>query len=349
MNPVQFASSNPSTPAVKINNFYIGTVGNYGPSSITNFYAGIENPPPKDLTIYRSDGSNGLFLLTFNGPSGTDYEGDITPYLKNLGYVTGENNQFGRTFSTASQQDDICIVNKDLESISLGSTVGKLSFYLDGGFTPCFASGSDTIIVQGNNQFTGTLTGIASPAGTTQRYSAGNGGSISFDSSNRDKITTNLTNNSLFQDTFTMEFWVYVDGAQSNGTLFYKAPSNGQDNSLEISIGASGRITITVGADTRTTSTAALTQDAWNLLSIQFTSNTNAVRVNNGTVEAATRTAIGSALTNITSTAAVLMGSEGTTNNFNGNIAVFSLYSEGLGQASQLQNWDALKSRFGLS
>jgi len=146
-----------------------------------------------------------------------------------------------------------------------------------------------------------------------------------------------------------MEFWVYVDGAQSNGTLFYKAPSNGLDNSLEISIGASGRINITVGADTRTTATAALTQDAWNLLSIQLTSNANAVRVNNGTVDSATRTALNSALTNITSTAAVLMGSEGTTNNFNGEIAIFSLYEGTLSQAPQLQNWNALKSRFGLS
>ena len=163
MNPVQFSSSNPSIPAIKVNNFYIGTVGAYGPSPITNFYAGIENPPPKDFTIYKSNGSNELFLLTFDGPSGADFEGDITPYLKNLGYITGENNQFGRALSTASQQDDICITNKDLEPIYPGSQSGRLSFYLDGGFTPCFASGSDTTIVQGNNQFTGTLTGTSSP------------------------------------------------------------------------------------------------------------------------------------------------------------------------------------------
>ena len=340
-NPVQFSSTNPTPQSLKVNNFYIGTVGNYGPSSTTNFYASYEAGSGQ-YSVITNDSITPFYISVYN-------EDQLLTYLKGLGYTVGETNKFGRALSTASLQDDICIINKDLESIYTGTSTDKLVFYLDGGFTPCFASGSDTTIVQGNNQFTGTLTGTASPAGTTQRYSAGNGGSISFDSSNRDKITTNLTNNSLFQDAFTMEFWVYVDGAQSNGTLFYKAPSNGLDNSLEISIGASGRINITVGADTRTTATAALTQDAWNLLSIQLTSNANAVRVNNGTVDSATRTALNSALTNITSTAAVLMGSEGTTNNFNGEIAIFSLYEGTLSQAPQLQNWNALKSRFGLS
>ena len=342
-NPVQFKASLPTIPAVQRGNFYIGTAAStaYGPTSSTGYFAGL-TPPSTEYVVYTNKASGGPSIQVFDST-------EIIPYLKSFGFVTGTDNQLGRCFSSASKQDNLCVTNKDMEGIYPGSSAGDLALYLDGGFTPCYASGSDTVTTAGVNMVIGTLTGTTSPAGTTQRYSAGNGGSISFDSSNRDKITTNLVNNSLFQDTFTMEFWVYVDGAQSNGTLFYKAPSNGQDNSLEISIGASGRITITVATDTRTTSTAALTQDAWNLLSIQFTSNTNAVRVNNGTVEAATRTAIGSALTNITSTAAVLMGSEGTTNNFNGNIAVFSLYSEGLGQASQLQNWDALKSRFGLS
>lgn len=340
-NPIQFKSSAPTTLGVQRGNFYIGTATStaYGPTSATGYYAGL-TPPSSEYVAYQNKVSDGPSIRVFDNTG-------IIPYFKGFGYNVGESNQFGRAFSTASQQNDICVINKDLELIYPGSSAGDLALYLDGGFTPCFASGSDTVITAGNQMVIGTLTGTNSPAGTTQRYSTGNGGSISFNSSNRDKITTNLTNNSLFQSTFTMEFWVYVDGAQSNGTLFYKAPSNGQDNSLEINIASNGRINITVGTDTRT-STAALTQDAWNLLSIQLTSNANAVRVNNGTVDTATRTAIGSALTNITSTAAVLIGSEGATNNFNGKIAVFSLYAEGLGQAAQLQNWNALKSRFGL-
>jgi hypothetical protein len=340
-NPVQFKSSAPTALGVQRGNFYIGTATStgYGPTSSTGYFAGL-TPPSSEYVAYQNKAEGGPSIRVFDST-------EIIPYFKGFGYNVGESSQFGRAFSTASQQNDICVTNKDLEPIYPGSSAGDLTLYLDGGFTPCFASGSDTVITAGNQMVIGELTGTSSPEGTTQRYSAGNGGSISFDSSNRDKITTNLTNNSPFQSTFTMEFWVYVDGAQSNGTLFYKAPSNGQDNSLEINIASNGRINITVGADTRT-STAALTQDAWNLLSIQLTSNANAVRVNNGTVDTATRTAIGSALTNITSTAAVLIGSEGTTNNFNGKIAVFSVYAEGLGQAAQLQNWDALKSRFGL-
>lgn len=342
-NPIQFSATNPNRVALKVNNFYIGTLGNYGPSSTTNYYASFDptDQGSDNYSVITNDSINPFYIIVYG-------ESQMVPFFKGLGYSVGESNEWGRAFSTASQQDDICVINKDLEPIHLGSPSSQLSLYLDGGFTPCYASGSDTAIMQGRNQVIGTLSGTSSPEGDLQRYSAGNGGSISFSSSNRDKITTNLTNNSIFQSPFTMEFWVYVDGAQSNGTLFYKAPSNGLDNSLEINIASNGRINITVGADTRTSS-AALTQDAWNLLSIQLTSNTNIIRVNNGTVDSATRTAIGSALTNITSTAAVLIGSEGTTNNFNGNIAVFSLYPEGLGQAAQLQNWDALKSRFGLS
>ncbi len=343
--PVRFSSSAPTQTSFKINNFYIG-VGEgiaYGPTSATNFFASFP-PATGEYVIYqkRTTGSPPEF-----GVLPSDEDGLIF-YFKQLGYSVGETNKFGRALATASLQDDICVVNKDIEPIYPGTSTNKLACYLDGGYTPCYASGSDTVTAQGANQFTGVLSGTSSPEGDLQRYSAGNGGSISFDSSNRDKITTNLTNNSIFQSPFTMEFWVYVDGAQSNGTLFYKAPSNGLDNSLEINIASNGRINITVGADTRT-STAALTQDAWNLLSIQLTSNTNVVRINNGTVDAATRTAIGSALTNITSTAAVLMGSEGATNNFNGNIAIFSLYEGNLSQGPQLQNWNALKSRFGLS
>ncbi len=342
-NPVQFSSTNPTPQSLKINNFYIGTVGNYGPSLTTNFYASFDptDEGSGNYSVITNDNTTPFYISVYN-------ESQLITYFKGLGYSVGETNKFGRALSTASLQDDICVVNKDIEPIYTGTSTDKLAFYLDAGFTPCYASGSDTVLVQGTSQFTGTLSGTSSPEGNLQRYSAGNGGSISFDSSNRDKITTNLTNGSIFQSSFTMEFWVYVDGAQSNGTLFYKAPSNGLDNSLEISIASNGRINITVGADTRT-STAALTQDAWNLLSIQLTSNTNIVRINNGSVDTATRTAIGSALTNITSTAAVLMGSEGTTNNFNGKIAIFSLYEGTLSQAPQAQNWNALKSRFGLS
>ncbi len=342
-NPIQFSATNPNRVALKVNNFYIGTLGNYGPSSTTNYYASFDptDQGSDNYSVITNDSINPFYIIVYG-------ESQMVSFFKGLGYSVGESNQLGRGFSTASQQDDICIINKDLEPINLGSSQGDLALYLDGGFTPCYANGSDTCVMQGGNQVIGTLSGTSSPEGTTQRYSAGNGGSISFDSSNRDKITTNLVNNSLFQDTFTMEFWVYVDGAQSDGTLFYKAPSNGLNNSLEINIASNGRINITVATDTRTSS-PALTQDAWNLLSIQLTSNTNSVRINNGTVDSATRTTIGSALTDITSTAAALMGSEGTTNNFNGKIAVFSLYSESLGQTAQLQNWDALKSRFGLS
>jgi len=340
-NPVQFKVSSPTIPTLKINNFYIGTIGNYGPSSTTDFYASYESGSDQ-YSVITNDSITPFYIIVYG-------ESQMIPFFKRLGYSVGESNQWGRAFATASRQDDICIVNKDLEPIYPGSAVDKLSFYLDGGFTPCYASGSDTVIVQGTNQFTGILSGTSSPEGNLQRYSAGNGGSISFDSSNRDKITTNLTSNSVFQDEFTMEFWVYVDGAQSDGTLFYKAPSNGLDNSLEIKIVTSGKIQITVGTDTRSTTTATVTQDAWNLLSIQLTSNANAVRINNGTAEIATRIAIGSALTNITSTAAVLMGSEGATGNFNGKIAIFSLYTERIGETPQLQNWNALKSRFGLS
>ena len=343
-NPVQFKASSPTIPALKINNFYIGTVGTYGPSSATDYYASFDP---------TNEGSNHYSVITNLLPTSPFdilvYDNDgLLSYFRGLGYDVGQSSQLGRGFSTASQQDDICVINKDLEPIYPGTTTGKLSLYLDAGFTPCFASGSDTAIIQGNFQTIGELTGTLSPAGTTQRYSAGNGGAISFDSANRDKITTNLKNNSIFQSAFAMEFWVYVNGAQSDGTLFYKAPT-GTTNSLEISIVSSGKISITVGADTRTTSTATVTQDDWNLISIQLTSNSNSVKINNGTAETATRTAIGSALTNITSTAAVVIGTENGANNFNGKLAIFALYSENLGQAAQLQNWNALKSRFGLS
>jgi len=342
-NPVQFKVGNPTVPALKINNFYIGTStpsAPYGPTTSTGYFAGL-TPPSSEFVSYVDKAAGGPSVRVLDST-------EILAYLKSFGFITGLNNQLGRCFSSASQQSDLCITNKDLEPIYPGTTAGKLSLYLDAGFTPCFADESDTATMQGNFQTIGELTGTSSPAGTTQRYSAGNGGAISFDGANRDKITTNLRSNSLFQSAFTMEFWVYVDGAQSDGTLFYKAPT-GTTNSLEISIVSSGKISITVGADTRTTSTATVTQDDWNLISIQLTSNSNSVRINNGTAETATRTAIGSALTNITNTAFVVIGTENGANNFNGKLAIFALYSESLGQAAQLQNWNALKSRFGLS
>jgi len=340
-NPVQFKASAPTIPAVQKDNFYIGTAAStaYGPTSATDYFAG-KTPPSSEYVSYINKASGGPSIRVYDSTT-------IMPYFKDLGYVTAESSQFGRGFSSASLQNDICITNKDLEGFYPGTSAGDLSLHMDAGFTPCFASGSDTATAIGKVGFVGTLEGTTE-INSRQRYFSSDGGYILFQSSNRDKITTNLTNNSLFQSPFTLQFWVYINSAQSDAMLFYKAPSNGLDNSLEISIGVSNKITITVGTDTRATSTAVITQNAWNHITIQLTANTNYVRINDGTAETATRTAIGSALTNITSTAPVIIGSSGSTNLLNGSLAILTFYKESLSQSAQLQNWNALKSRFGL-
>jgi hypothetical protein len=93
MNPVQFSSTNPTRPSIKTSNFYIGTSGPYGPTSVTDFYSGI-TPPSGEYTVYQDKPTLGPSIRIFDGTT-------IYLFLK-FGIHNNEDRNFQQTFQTAS-------------------------------------------------------------------------------------------------------------------------------------------------------------------------------------------------------------------------------------------------------
>ena len=338
MNPIQFSSTKPALPSLSNGNFYIGTAGDYGPSNISGFYAGL-TPPSGQYAVYVGSTPLTTTVRAFSSKT------ELVTYLKGFGWEVKGNRQFPMALQTASFTNDICVVNKDIEPLFIGD---RMNFHFDAGFTPCFASGSEHIYTL-NNQIVGELF----PGNSSgSRYSEDNGGYIDFNSSRNEHIDTNYTQPASFRSPFSLNFWVYLSGSQGTDTrLFSKAPLGG-NNGFEVGIDGN-KIFITVAGNTNTfdqIGDPTPTLNDWNFISISCNSNTDFLSINGGSTTSRSRIGIGSNITDITSTRSVRLGSYAGASNFlNGGIAIFSMYTDVLNSSNILQNYNACASRFGLT
>ena len=338
MNPIQFNSTKPTRPSVSNGNFHIGTAGDYGPSNVSGFYAGL-TPPSGQYAVYSGNAPTATTVRAFPNKN------ELIGYLKLKGFRARPGREFPQLLQTASFTNNICVVNKDIEPLFIGS---RMNFHFDAGFTPCYASGSEHIYTL-NTQIVGELF----PGNTSgSRYSEDNGGYIDFDSSKNEHIDTNYTQPVDFRSPFSLNFWVYLSGSQGTDTrLFSKAPLSGNDG-FEVGIDGN-KIFITVAGNTNTfdqIGDPTPTLNDWNFISISCNSNTDFLSINGSSITSRSRIGIGSNITDITSTRSVRLGSfRGASNFFNGGIAIFSMYTEVLKFSNILQNYNACASRFGLT
>lgn len=338
MNPIQFNSTKPNRPSVSNGNFYIGTVGDYGPSNVSGFYTGL-TPPSGQYSVYVGNAPTATTVRLFPNKD------ELIGYLKLQGFRARPGREFPQLLQTASFTNDICVINKDIEPIYAGN---KLNFHFDAGFTPCYASGSEHIYTLNDSLIVGELF----PANSSgSRYSEDNGGYIDFQSSRSERINTNYTQPVAFRSPFSLNFWVYLSGSQGTDTrLFSKDYQVGSDG-FEVGIDGN-KIFITVAGNTNTfdrIGDPTPTLNDWNFISISCNSNTDFLSINGSSTISKSRIGIGSNITDITSNRSVILGSyRGSSNFLNGGIAIVSMYTEVLKFEAILQNYNACASRFGL-
>lgn len=355
-NAVQFTGSfsSPSSPpraALAIKNFYVGVSGSYGPTTGvdgTGFYSGIGATGTGYYVYYVNKASGGPSIRTPQQAS------LVSQIVREEGYNVKSDRTFTMTMQSASIDEDICILNKDLEDIYVGPLEGGGGpwLYFDAGFLPTYVSSSEQIYFVGNTSKTTSTftTGALFPQNGTEftRYSSDNDGYITFGNS---YIDTNWSSPDYFQDDFTFDIWFYSSGSQAANTRLINKDGSGGANGFDIILG-SNKIDVTVAGWTSTTDFDSLTftSDAWNRITVACNSTQTKVSLNNGTYVTALRSGIPpTPLTDITSAKRVFLGSQaGTANNLNGGIAVIMFYREELTQTQVDKNGNALKARFGL-
>jgi hypothetical protein len=225
-----------------------------------------------------------------------------------------------------------------------------LVLYLDAANTVSYTSGSTTwrdISGNGNN---GTLTN-----GPT--FSSANGGAIVFDGSNDFcLLPTNLIPYPSLA-TFTISLW--FRSSQSNGgTLFGQQdttnPSFATGWVPAIYLRSDGIVRVepfwTGNTINSITTSTALNNNVWHNITTTYNSGTNQLYANGSYVTQQT----GLSLTSYASTYYYIIGagySAGRslgTDYFSGSISNFSFYNRALTATEVLQNYNALKGRYGL-
>jgi hypothetical protein len=202
-------------------------------------------------------------------------------------------------------------------------------------------SGTSWIDLSGNNR-TGTLTN-----GPT--FSAGNQGSIVFDGTN-DNIQLGNASNFLPTSAITINCWLKTNAAATYKKIFVTVSSGGGSTGLQgiyLSTGSPpynlylGIIT-NIGEQSATTTQDLSTTSFSNLCGTYDGSN---IRLYLNTTLVATQAQTG---TINNGGIARISGYDSNAETWNGNIATFSIYNRALSATEILQNYNAVKSRFGL-
>jgi hypothetical protein len=226
-NPIRIdKTTTPTQGFLKNKSFYIGTTGDYGPTSATGFYASI-TPPYGGYALYESKSAQGPSIRIFNNSSSLSTE---------------LSNYFGHSFNfvnegivSASLDSDIAVLNRDTPKIPSSST---LQYYWDSNLAPSSISGSTRIFSMGKSESEGTMSsGLWAPSGQS-----GTSGSWAFNGTST-SIVTDLTSNSLFTDTFSVAMWVRIPTTGSGDFLIDKSDGDGLSHngfSIELSTATIG-------------------------------------------------------------------------------------------------------------
>jgi hypothetical protein len=345
-NPIKYTAGT-ETLALKKGNFYIGTgdVGK-GSSDVTGYYQGPspesggyviylnKSGVPGNLSYHSAANDNQLISFT-NNLSGTSF----TSATQCLNYY-------------ATQTDKVCF-NRDYEGI----VTNGLVLNLDAGFTPSYSrSGTTWYDLSGN---VNNCTLVNGPT-----YNTSQGGGIKFDAT--DDYATIPDNNSLDLTELTISLWfnrgdiltlalgdqqnfflkgntIFESGDQVNYAVTLFGPTGG--GRYNTRAGALG------GGDVRIEppSQVLFANQWYNLVFTHVSTNApipylNGVKQTNWTVNGASNP-IKPNTWRATISGDVERNQAAT---FNGIMSIVQLYNRALSETEVLQNWNALKGRFGL-
>jgi len=316
------------TLALKKGNFYIGTgdVGK-GPTSNTGFYNGI-TPPSGGYTIYLNKETGGPSIYTVTT------EAQMVSLTNTIGAQSFTTS--GQCLNWFATQTDKMIFNIDYPAI----VTNGLILNLDAGFTPSYPTTNTTwynLSPSGNN---GTL--INGPT-----FNSANGGTIITDAvDDTIQVDYNFTQHS----TITINF--FANSSYNNETMVWSMGGSGPDWYIKAdTMGYNSYGGDTYGLSTTQINNLGL-RNNWRLLTMTYTQNSpvanNKVYVNG--VEQSTSQQLGGTNGMGFSNQIYFTSAYGTSAGYNlsATIGYISIYNRALSSSEVLQNYNALKGRYGL-
>lgn len=213
---------------------------------------------------------------------------------------------------------------------------------LDATNTKSYVNGSTNWFSLGNPSLSGSLTN-----GPT--FNSGNGGSIVFDGTN-DYVTCGSILN-YTSENFTFSCWTYINSLTTNSSgqgpiLFYKGQYNTRGYYTQISeTGQIAAVTNSPTANASLTNTGTIL--AGNIYNISIVRNGTSIRIYVNGIDSTTT--LGTHANPVTSSEPFLIATYGFSIYSNIRIYSFLNYNRALSQPEITQNYNALKSRFGLS
>jgi hypothetical protein len=174
-------------------------------------------------------------------------------------------------------------------------------------------------------------------------YSTTDGGSLVFDGSN-DFIQMSYPPS--FFSNYTLSCWFRASsfGTNAQGLVAYGNESNYQRRTIFLWDGGSGNVRVTSSAYTSNIlASTTLSLNTWYYAAITLSSTAEAKIYLNGVLDGS-----GTHILESPSSNTLYIGRTGSGEYFNGRIPVAHIYNRVLSAAEILQNYNALKSRFGL-
>lgn len=173
-------------------------------------------------------------------------------------------------------------------------------------------------------------------------FDSGNGGSIVFDGTNDYVQTGTITTFS----SVTLDFWVYLGSTQTGNSIVSKRAGylNQQDFNLFLFV-TSNRLSLDIGA-TRVSGTNLSGNSFYNIIAT-YDSSTGSVKVYvNNSIDINSTISTGLITSNTSNTYIGRLG--GSAYFWDGKIFTGKIYNRALSSTEVTQNYNALKSRFGL-
>jgi hypothetical protein len=326
-NAIKYNTST-ETLALKKGNFWIGTgdVGK-GPTSSTGYYNGI-TPPSGGYTIYLNKETGGPSIYTVTTEAQMV---SLTNTIGSQSFTTS-----GQCLNWFATQTDKMIFNIDYPAV----VTNGLILNLDAGFTPSYPTTNTTwynLSSSGNN---GTL--INGPT-----FNSLNGGTIITDAADDTiQVDYNFTQHS----TITINF--FANSSYNNESMVWSMGGNGPDWYIKAdTMGYNS-----YGADTYGLSTTQINnlglRNNWRLLTMTYTQNSpvanNKVYVNG--VEQSTSQQLGGTNGMSFNNQIYFTSAYGNGAGYclSATVGYISIYNRALSASEVLQNYNALKGRYGL-
>jgi hypothetical protein len=318
-NPIKYTAGT-ETLALKKGNFYIGTgdVGK-GPSDTTGYYQG---PSP-------ASGGYVAYLNKSGVPGNLSYHSAANDSQ----LISFTNNLSGTSFTSATQclnyyttQTDKVCVNRDYEPI----VTNGLVLHIDAAFTPSYSQSGNTVYNLVPSQYNGTLTN-----GPTW-----SSGSFIFDGTDdiiqwATQPVTGVTND------ITYNMWFNMNSTSGNQAFF-----SFRDSMITLNNGTQWNYWWNVGVSQGQITTSAIQTGTWYNMCLTQSGSSTTLYINGAAQASIVSGNIG------TFRDAKAIGqydtSPGAYGKYNGKISLAQIYNRALSADEVLQNYNAMKGRFGL-